>query len=81
MFLLSYVCLVTVNVLVVTVNVLFVTVNVLFVTVHFQSKPLMNFRFFFATVHSLMKDINLIDSCQAHLPVQYASNIECIRQE
>ena len=23
----------------------------------------------FATLHSLMKDINLIDSCQAHLPV------------
>ena len=26
---------------------------------------------FFATVHSLMKDISLIDSCQAHLPVHY----------
>ena len=25
-----------------------------------------------------MKDINLIDSCQAHLPVQYALNIEFI---
>ena len=24
----------------------------------------------FANVHSLMKDINLIDSCQAHLPMQ-----------
>ena len=32
--------------------------------------------FFFATVHNLMKDINMIDSCQAHLPVQYASNIK-----
>ena len=30
----------------------------------------------FATVHSLMHYTNLIDSCQAHLPVQYASNIE-----
>ena len=28
-----------------------------------------------------MKDINLIDSCQAHLPVQYASNIQLIRQK
>ena len=27
-----------------------------------------------------MNDINLIDSCQAHLPVQYASNIEFICQ-
>ena len=34
---------------------------------HFQSKPLMNL-WIFATVHNLMKDINLIDSCQAHLP-------------
>ena len=33
----------------------------------------------FATVHSLMKGVNLIDSCQAHLPVQYASNIKFIR--
>ena len=28
-----------------------------------------------------MEDINLIDSCQAHFPVQYASNIEFIRQK
>ena len=27
-----------------------------------------------------MKDIHLIDSCQTHLPVLYASNIEFIRQ-
>ena len=27
-----------------------------------------------------MNYINLIDSCQAHLPVQYASNIKFIRQ-
>ena len=32
----------------------------------------------FATVHSLMNDINLIDSCQTHLPMQYALNIEFI---
>ena len=47
---------------------------------HFQSKPLMNLKIF-ATVHSLMNDIKLIDSCQIHLPVQYASNIEFIRQK
>ena len=29
----------------------------------------------FATVHSFMNDKILIDSYQAHLPVQYASNI------
>ena len=46
---------------------------------HFQSKPLMN-HYIFATVYSLMKYIHLIDICQAHLPVQYASNIEFIRQ-
>ena len=34
----------------------------------------------FATVHSLMKDTRLIDRCQVHLPVQYALNIEFIRQ-
>ena len=45
---------------------------------HFQSMPIMNL-YIFATVLSLMKDINLIDICQAHLPVQYALNIEFIR--
>ena len=35
---------------------------------HFQRKPSMNLNFF-VTVHILMKDKNLIDSCQAHLPV------------
>ena len=30
--------------------------------------------FFFATIHSLMNDINLIDSFRAHFPMQYASN-------
>ena len=38
---------------------------------HFQSQPLINLKIF-ATVYNLMKDINIIDSCQAHLPVQYA---------
>ena len=37
--------------------------------------------FFFATVHSLMNVKNLIDSCQAHLPVQYDLNIELILQK
>ena len=35
----------------------------------------------FATIHSLMNETNLIDSCQAHLHVQYASNMELIRQK
>ena len=34
----------------------------------------------FATVHSLMVDTNFIDSCQANLPVQYASNIKVLLQ-
>ena len=37
--------------------------------------------YIFATVHSLMSYINLIDICPDHLPVQYASNIELIRQK
>ena len=47
----------------------------------FSSKPLMNLRFISATVHSLMNDTSLIDSCKHHLPLQYASNIEFIRQK
>ena len=47
---------------------------------HFQSKPLMILDIF-ATVQSLMNNIHLIDSYQSHLHVQYASNIEFIRQE
>ena len=35
----------------------------------------------FSNLHSLMNDKNLIDSCQANLPVQYALNIEFIRQK
>ena len=30
---------------------------------------------------NLMNYMNLIDSCQAHLPVQYALNTEFIRQK
>ena len=48
--------------------------------VHFRSKYLMN-HLICATAHSLMNYINSIDSCQAHLPVQYALNIELIRQK
>ena len=44
------------------------------------SKLVMNLQIF-ATIYSLMNDINLIDSCQAHLPVQYAWNIEFICQK
>ena len=46
---------------------------------HFQSKPLMNL-YIFAIFNSCMNVINLIDSCQAHLSIQYALNIEFIRQ-
>ena len=35
----------------------------------------------FTNVHSLMNYTNLIESCQTHLAVQYASNIELIRQK
>ena len=36
---------------------------------------------FFATVHKLMKDMDMIDSCQSHLSVQYASNNEFNRKK
>ena len=42
------------------------------------SKQSFNESLDFATVHSLLKDINMINNCQAHLPVEYASNIEFI---
>ena len=45
------------------------------------SKQVFNESLDFATVHSFMKDINLIASCQAYMPVQYSSNIEVIRQK
>ena len=44
------------------------------------SSPVMNLKIF-ATVHSLMNGKILIDSCQAYLPTQYASNIEFIHQK
>ena len=47
---------------------------------HFQRNPIMNLQMF-ATVHSLSNYTNLIDSCQAHLPAQHASNIELICQK
>ena len=48
----------------------FATIVVMFMSIylHFQSKPLLNLKIF-ATVHSLMNDTSLIDSCHAHLPV------------
>ena len=46
----------------------------------FKASLLMNL-LIFATVHSLMKDINLIDSDQAQLPKQYTLNFEFIRQK
>ena len=47
-----------------------------YIFLHFQSKLLI-----FETVYNLMKYINTIDSCQAHLLVQYDSNIKFIRQK
>ena len=47
-----------------------------YVVIFTFSKQAFNESLDFATVHSLMIDINLIDSCQAHLPEQYASNID-----
>ena len=43
---------------------------------HFRSNHLMNLKIF-ETVHSLMNYTHLINSCQAHLPVQYASKVIC----
>ena len=45
-----------------------------------ESKTIMNLKSF-ATIYSLMKDMNLIDSCQAHLLVKCALNIKFIRQK
>ena len=39
------------------------------------------FTFFKATIHNLMKYIKMIEGCQAHLPMQYTSNIEFISQK
>ena len=47
---------------------------------HYRNNPLMNLKIF-ATVHSLVNYTTLIDSCQAHLTVQRASNIELTRQK
>ena len=48
--------------------------------IHFCSMPIRKL-IVLATVHGLMNYTNSIDSCQAHLLVQYASNIELIRQK
>ena len=45
------------------------------------SKQFFNESLEFAQVHSLMNYKKMIDSCQAHMPVIYASNIELIRQK
>ena len=47
---------------------------------HFQSKRLMNLKIF-ANIYNPMKQINMIDSCQAHLPMQFASNTEIYSPE
>ena len=56
------------------------TVKCVYIYLYFQRKPLMNL-YIFATVHSLLNDIKLIDSCKAHLPLQHAKNIELIHQK
>ena len=38
-------------------------------------------RLIFATGYSLINDKYMIDSCQAHLPMQYASNISLARSD
>ena len=54
-------------------NYSFGQIEFMLIYLHFQSKPFMNLQIF-AAVDSLMNDINLIDSCQAHM--QYAPNID-----
>ena len=53
-------------------NYSFGQIEFMLIYLHFQSKPFMNLQIF-ATVDSLMNDINLIDSCQAHLHMQYSN--------
>ena len=48
--------------------------------IHFGINNFTNLKFF-ATVHTLKNYTHLIDSCQAYLPVQYASNIELFHQK
>ena len=52
-------------------------ISIIVIYLHFQGRPLM-ILYNFATVHGLMNGTNLIDSCQTHLPVHIASNIEFI---
>ena len=49
----------------------FTFITIVIENIFIFSKQAFNESLDFATVHSLMNDINLIDSCQAHLPVQY----------
>ena len=61
-------------------DIKFGNIAVMLIHLHFQNKPLMNLKIF-ATIHSLRNDIDFIDSCQAHLHVQDAWNIEFIHQK
>ena len=45
-----------------------------------EHKALMNL-LIFATIHNLMKYINMINSCQAHLPIQYTLIYQIHSQE
>ena len=53
-----------------TPNSFFLAVSSVTLTKFTFSKKAFDESLDFLTVHSLMKDINLIDSCQAHWPVQ-----------
>ena len=47
----------------------------------FLARSLFNESLDFATLHSLLNYIDLIDSCQVHVHVQDGSNTEFIRQK
>ena len=66
--------------LTVQIYILYIYYKATTVYLHFRSNPLMNFKIF-ATIHSLMNDTNLIDSCHSHLSVRNAWNVELIRQK
>ena len=55
-------------------NLVWLSDRFILVYLHFQSKPLMNLKII-VTVYNSMKDMSMIDSCQAHLLVQHYSNI------
>ena len=62
-------------------SILYVLLNIL--SIFTFSKQAFNdsIDFFLQPFIASWIDINLIDNCQAHLPVQYASNIEFIHQK